>query len=153
MSIVLFRTKSENISRWNISSIASNHMTSPVTCSCLVLSPDGTVEMFIRTLPTAPFKWFTNCLLNCLTLLLLVTNLTNAKRCKKSEKWLEPWHNGTPRELSNEYQQDSVWMDFKNLCLLVLWKKVVALALEGLSKYQNCHSIDMAVQGLSQQGV
>ena len=32
--------------------------------------------------------------------------------------------------LSNEYQYDSVWMVFKNLCILVLWK-IVASALEG----------------------
>ena len=35
------------------------------------------------------------------------------------------------RELSNEYQQDRVWMVFKDVCLLVLWMKVVS-ALEGL---------------------
>ena len=37
-----------------------------------------------------------------------------------------------PRELSNEYQHDRVWMVFKNLCICVLWMKV-ALALEWLS--------------------
>ena len=37
----------------------------------------------------------------------------------------------THQELSNEYQHDRVSMIFKNLCILVLWKKV-ALALEGL---------------------
>ena len=35
------------------------------------------------------------------------------------------------RELSNEYQHDRVKMDFKNICILVLWMKV-ASALEGL---------------------
>ena len=39
---------------------------------------------------------------------------------------------GTKRELSNEYQHDRVKMVFKNLCVLVLWTKVVS-ALEGLS--------------------
>ena len=38
----------------------------------------------------------------------------------------------TQRKLSNEYQHDRVMMDFKNLCILVLWKKV-ASALEGLT--------------------
>ena len=35
------------------------------------------------------------------------------------------------RELSNEYQNDMVKMVFKNVCILVFWKKV-ALALEWL---------------------
>ena len=30
----------------------------------------------------------------------------------------------TQRELSNEYQHDSVWMVFKNVCVIVLWTKV-----------------------------
>ena len=38
----------------------------------------------------------------------------------------------TPLELSNEYQHDRVEVFFKNLCVLVLWKKV-ASALEGLN--------------------
>ena len=38
----------------------------------------------------------------------------------------------TQRELSNEYQDDRVWMVFKNCCVLVLWTKV-ASALEGLN--------------------
>ena len=38
----------------------------------------------------------------------------------------------TLRELSNEYQHDSVKMVFKNLCIHVLWRKV-ASALEGLN--------------------
>ena len=37
----------------------------------------------------------------------------------------------TPRELSNEYQHDRVYMFFQNLYIIVLWTKV-ALALEGL---------------------
>ena len=37
-------------------------------------------------------------------------------------------------ELSNEYQHDRVLMGFKNLCVLVLWIKVV-LALEGLKNH------------------
>ena len=38
----------------------------------------------------------------------------------------------TQRELSNEYQHDSVWMDFKNRWIFVLGTKVVS-ALEGLN--------------------
>ena len=61
---------------------------------------------------------------------------TNTKLCKKREKVTETLAHGyssesTQRELSNEYQHDSVSMIFKNLCVLVLWIKVV-LALEGL---------------------
>ena len=37
----------------------------------------------------------------------------------------------TPPGLSNEYQQDRVWVVFKNLCVRVLWMIVVS-ALEGL---------------------
>ena len=36
------------------------------------------------------------------------------------------------RELSYEYQQDRVWMIFRNLSILVIWTQV-ALALEGLN--------------------
>ena len=39
----------------------------------------------------------------------------------------------TQRELSNEYQHGRVYMVFKNLLVLVLWKKKVTLALEGLN--------------------
>ena len=38
----------------------------------------------------------------------------------------------TQRELSNEYQHDSVLMIFRNVCVLVLWANVVS-ALEGLT--------------------
>ena len=38
----------------------------------------------------------------------------------------------TQRELSDEYQHDRVKMVYTNLCILVLWAKVVS-ALEGLS--------------------
>ena len=44
----------------------------------------------------------------------------------------------TQRELYNEYQHDRVLMDFKNLCVLLLWAKV-ALALEGLT--DGCNSL------------
>ena len=43
-----------------------------------------------------------------------VTNLANTKWCEKLQKWLKPWHMVTHlrvltvRELSNEYQHDSV---------------------------------------------
>ena len=30
-----------------------------------------------------------------LTIMLLLANLVNTKRCKKPEKWLKPWHMGT----------------------------------------------------------
>ena len=36
------------------------------------------------------------------------------------------------QELSNEYQQDRVWVVFTNLCMFVFWMNV-ALALEGLT--------------------
>ena len=41
------------------------------------------------------------------------------------------------RELSNEYQHDSVQMVFQNVCVLVLWMKV-ASALEGLKGPPYC---------------
>ena len=41
----------------------------------------------------------------------------------------------THRELSNEYQYDRVNMFFKNLCVIVLWTKVVSV-LEGLTDAQ-----------------
>ena len=41
----------------------------------------------------------------------------------------------TQRELSNEYQHDSVKMVFKNLCILVLWTKK-ASAFKGLNYFQ-----------------
>ena len=42
-------------------------------------------------------------------------------------------YEGTQRELSNEYQDDSVWRVFKEFCILVSWTKV-ASALEGLKR-------------------
>ena len=45
------------------------------------------------------------------------------------------------RELSNEYQHDTVKMVFKNLCILVLLTKV-ASALEGLIFKGNLLSIE-----------
>ena len=55
-------------------------------------------------------------------------------------KMIETLANGykyesTQRELSNEYQHARVWLIFKNLCLLMVWKKV-ASALEGLSRLE-----------------
>ena len=47
----------------------------------------------------------------------------------------------TQRELSNEYQNDRVWMVFKNLGVLVLWTKV-ASALEGLNYLDNVYNPD-----------
>ena len=56
---------------------------------------------------------------------------------QKSRKIIETWANGyssesTQPELSNEYQHDRVQMIFKDLCVLVLWRKL-ASELEGLS--------------------
>ena len=45
----------------------------------------------------------------------------------------------TQQELSNEYQQGRILIDFKNLYVLVLWTKV-ASALEGLRNWLDCHS-------------
>ena len=71
-----------------------------------------------------------------LTLMLLVANLANTKRCKKSKKSTETLANGcssesTRREPSNEYQDERVSMVSQESCILVLWTKVVS-ALEGL---------------------
>ena len=57
---------------------------------------------------------------------------------QKCWKMTEPLANGyssesTQPELFNEYQNDRVWMVYKNLCINVLWKKV-SLALEGLTQ-------------------
>ena len=49
----------------------------------------------------------------------------------------------TWRELSNEYQHDRVWMDFKNICVLVLWTNV-ASALEGSMDRWSDHTIEWA---------
>ena len=54
-----------------------------------------------------------------LTLMLLVANLANTKRCKKTRKITETLANGyssesTRRELSNEYQDDRVSMFFQD---------------------------------------
>ena len=46
----------------------------------------------------------------------------------------------TPRELSNEYQHEWVWMVIKNLCIFVLWMKV-ASALEGLREIISCPDV------------
>ena len=49
----------------------------------------------------------------------------------------------TQLELSYEYQQDRVWMIFRNLSILVIWTKV-ASALEGLHKvYYRCAEMTM----------
>ena len=65
-----------------------------------------------------------------LTLMLLVANLANTNCCKKTWKFTETLANGyssesTQRELSNEYQHDSVLIVFfKDFDILVLWMKV-----------------------------
>ena len=67
--------------------------------------------------------------------MLLVANLTNTKRFKKSLKWLKPWQMGTHlrRGLSYEYPDDLVRMIFVIFCILVHLMKV-ASALEGLNE-------------------
>ena len=40
--------------------------------------------------------------------MLLVANLANTKLCKKTGKWLKPWHIGTHLRVLNEYQHDRV---------------------------------------------
>ena len=65
-----------------------------------------------------------------LTLVLLVSNLDHTNDTKKTEKNTATLAHrysfeSTQLELSNEYQQDRVWRVFKNLCILVLWTKVI----------------------------
>ena len=55
------------------------------------------------------------------------------KSCKMTETLAYGYSSeSTQLELSNEYQHDRVKMVFKNICVLVLWTKVPASALEGL---------------------
>ena len=51
---------------------------------------------------------------------------------KMMQKTFKKSSESTQRELSNEYQNDRIYMFFKNPCILVLWTKV-ASALEGLT--------------------
>ena len=72
---------------------------------------------------------------NELTLMLLVANLANTKRCKKPDKLLKPWQMGTHlsvlgESFSNEYQDARVSMFFQESCIRLLLMKVVS-ALEG----------------------
>ena len=68
-----------------------------------------------------------------LTLMLLVADVVNTKWCKKSWKMAETLANGyssesTWRELSNEYQEDRVYVIFKNLCFLVsVWPQALSI--------------------------
>ena len=60
-----------------------------------------------------------------------MANLTNTKKIKKQQKMTETLANGysyesTRRERSNEYQHDRVSMVFKNICVLLLWRKVAS---------------------------
>ena len=49
------------------------------------------------------------------TLMLLVTNLTNPKLCKHPEKWLNPWHMGThPRALNESYPMNANMTGFSS---------------------------------------
>ena len=99
--------------------------------TCIVKKPR---QYLIKNIKNKNKMWM-------LTLMMLMGNLANTKWCKKSKKMTETLTHGyssesTQRELSYKYQQDRFWMVFKNLCILLLWKKV-APALEGLTKWQN----------------
>ena len=84
-----------------------------------------------------------NCTGLLLTIMLLVTNLTNAKWCKnliffkfwnytRVKKWVKSWHMGTHwRALSEIYAMNINMVAFRNLCVRVLWTKVDS-SLEGL---------------------
>ena len=68
--------------------------------------------------------------------MLLVANFAKHEMIQLHNKMTETLANGyssesTQQGLSNEYQNDRVWMGFRNLCILVLCTKV-ASALEGL---------------------
>ena len=72
-----------------------------------------------------------------LTLMLLVANMVRAKLCEKSRKMTETlanWYSSdrAQQELSNEYQQDRVWMDLKHLSDFISCVKIAA-ALKGLN--------------------
>ena len=66
-----------------------------------------------------------------LTLMLLVANLANTKRCKKNEKLLKPWQMSTHlRVLGESFQMNTKttgfqWF-FQKSCILVLWTKIVS---------------------------
>ena len=64
-----------------------------------------------------------------LTRLLLMANLAYTKMMQTRAHGYSS--ENTQQELYNEYQNDEVWMVFKDLCVLVLWTKV-ASALEAL---------------------
>ena len=64
-----------------------------------------------------------------LTLMLVIWPIqSDAKNLKKMTETLVYGYSSesTRRALSNEYQHDRVWMVFKNLCVLVLGKKVAS---------------------------
>ena len=68
-----------------------------------------------------------------LTIMLLVANLANTNSCKKSEKWLKPWHMGTHLRVlseSNEYQH------------YVFQKSFLPCALDGSSLSIGCSSLE-----------
>ena len=73
-----------------------------------------------------------------LTRMLLVANLVRAKLCEKSRKMTETlanWYSSdrAQQELSNEYQQDRVWIDFKHLSDFISCVKIAA-ELKGLKE-------------------
>ena len=55
-------------------------------------------------------------------------------------------YESTQRELSNEYQHDRVSMVFKDICVLMLWTKVVS-ALEGLIPSGLIHQSQSSING------
>ena len=62
--------------------------------------------------------------INGLALMLLVANLANRK---KTETLAHGYSSKSiQQQLSKEYQHDRVLMSFRNLCVLVLWKKIAS---------------------------
>ena len=87
--------------------------------------------------------------------MLLVANLANTKYCKKNGKITENLAHGYSSEYSViAIQWIPTWLSklevFKNLCVLVLWKKV-ASALEGLQSSDHLCAPD--ADGLGSQNV
>ena len=98
-----------------------------------------------------------------LTHMLLVANLAITKKCKKTEKWLKPWHMGTHLRVLCTIPQISTWQgldDFQNLSVLVLWMKDASAAkglrlftclpasLIGLREHQSLEGVDTWRRGL-----
>ena len=100
-----------------------------------VVSYFSTFIFKLQLQPPIHIKIYSKMLRDCvsfdLTLMLLVANLANTKRCKILRKMSETLAHGyssesTQRKLCHEYQHDSVQMIFKNGCLLVHLTKVAS---------------------------